>query len=139
MTERIEALRAYILSGAHHALRRADAPQPEVYRDSAKADYERTALRLCQALKAETPVILPGERILFTRTVPALPMIYSYEEWADITARHYIHEKGNVCNLSPDYGRLIAGGLEAEAELRKPVKTAPTLRACACPSKACWS
>ncbi len=116
MAERIQALKEYILTGKHHALRRAAEGIALPYRDPSRPDFERTALRLETALRAEEPVLLPGERLVFTRTLPALPMIYSDGEWAAITKGHYIHEKGNVCNLSPDYGRLIREGLACQLE-----------------------
>ena len=76
MTERIRALRALIVEKkAHHAFRRPADIDPAPYRDAALRDYQRTALRLKTFLEAETPVILPGERIAFLRTLPDLPGI----------------------------------------------------------------
>ena len=114
MTERIRALRALIVEKkAHHAFRRPADIDPAPYRDAALRDYQRTALRLKTFLEAETPVILPGERIAFLRTLPDLPGIYSEEEWAAVTKGCYIHEQGRVCNLSPDYEKIIKKGLNA--------------------------
>ena len=114
MTERVRALRRLIVEEkAHHAHRRAADIDPAVYRRTELRDYQRTALRLKTFLEAETPVILPGERIAFLRTLPDLPGIYTDEEWAAITATHYIHEQGRVCNLSADYEKIIGKGLLA--------------------------
>ncbi len=114
MTERVRALRKLIVEDrAHHAFRREMAVDPAPYRDPALKDYQRTALRLKTFLENETPVILPGERIAFLRTLPDLPPIYTDAEWAGITAKHYIHEQGRVCNLSADYERIIGKGLLA--------------------------
>lgn len=113
MTERIKALRQYILERRHHALRQSIEIDPSPYRDPALPDDRRTALRLDLALKNEQPVFLPGERIVFTRTLKALPPIFSEAEWASICENHYIHELGNVCNLSPDYGTIVSKGLLA--------------------------
>ena len=123
MTERIKALREYILSKRHHALRRQPAIDPACYRKADQRDFERTALRLETFLENEQPVLLPDERIVFTRTLPALPMIYTDEEWERIKSTHYIHELGNVCNLSPDYGRLISEGLCAQLDRLDQVET----------------
>ena len=98
---------------AHHAFRREMNVDPSVYRRAELKDFERTALRLKTFLEAETPVILPGERIAFLRTLPDLPVIYTDEEWAAITEKHYIHEQGRVCNLSADYEKIIGKGLLA--------------------------
>ena len=71
MTERVRALRRLIVEEkAHHAHRRAADIDPAVYRRTELRDYQRTALRLKTFLEAETPVILPGERIAFLRTLP---------------------------------------------------------------------
>ena len=123
MTERIRALREYILSKRHHALRRKLMIDPACYRKADQRDFERTALRLETFLENEQPVLLPDERIVFTRTLPALPMIYTDEEWERIKSTHYIHELGNVCNLSPDYGRLISEGLCAQLDRLDQVET----------------
>ena len=81
MTERIERLLAYTTGKTHHKLRKAQSIDPAPYRDAGLADYQRTALRLKLFLEAETPVLLPDERIVFTRTLPAAPRIYSDQEW----------------------------------------------------------
>ena len=107
MTERIRLLREYILQRRHHALRQ-DAPvAPFPYRDPSMSAAMRMAVRLEAFLKAERPVLLPGEKIAFTRTLPDIPHIYADSEWTEITARHHIHEQGRVCNLSPDYEKII--------------------------------
>ena len=58
-------------------------------------------------------MLLPGELIAFTRTVPNLPRQFSDEEWAEVCAGHTIHELGNVSNLSPDYASVMRKGLIA--------------------------
>ncbi len=113
MTERIRALREYILSRRHHALRRDVPVDSFPYRDPSMSAAKRMAMRFETFLAAEQPVILPGEKIVFTRTLPEIPHIWSEAEWADITARHFIHEQGRVCNLSPDYEKIIGKGLLA--------------------------
>lgn len=50
------------------------------------------------------------------RTVKKQPDIFTEAEWADIRAKHYIHELGFVSNLSLDYGRVIGSGLLAVRE-----------------------
>ena len=75
MTERIQALRKLIVADkAHHAYRREMTVDPSVYRKSELKDYQRMALRLKTFLENERPVILEGENIAFTRTLPDLPM-----------------------------------------------------------------
>lgn len=116
MTERIRALREYILRRRHYALRRDVPVNPFPYRDPSMNAAKRMAVRLKTFLEAEQPVFLPGEKIVFTRTLPEIPHIWSDAEWADVTARHFIHEQGRVCNLSPDYEKIIGKGLLAVLE-----------------------
>jgi formate C-acetyltransferase len=114
MTDRIREILTFILEKKHHAQRHDGMPDISVYRDPSLSAARRSALRLCVHLAAEQPVIYPFERIAFTRTQSALPGIYSPEEWDNIKSGHFIHELGNVCNLSPDYSAILAGGLEAQ-------------------------
>jgi len=112
MTARIETLKQLQWNRTHHSARRALTPDmPLPYRDASLSDTMRCALRTKLALALETPYLFPGEIIAFTRTVPNLPFLFSDEEWSRIRARHFIHESGNVSNLSPDYGKVIARGL----------------------------
>lgn len=76
----------------------------------------RVAERLKQVLEAEEPVILPDETIVYTRTVENLPPVYTKMEWKKIKETHFIHEQGRVCNISPDYERVIRNGLDKERE-----------------------
>ena len=112
MTERILWLKAYQWERKHHAFR-ITVPEgiEKAYRVKGMADHERSALRLKTALALEKPVFLPDEIMVFTRTVSDLPMIFSEDEWEEIKEVHYIHESGNVSNLSPDYGKIIRNGL----------------------------
>jgi len=113
MTERIRFLREYVVGRKHHALRRDVSIDPYPYRDPAMSPARRMAVRMNLFLENEQPVFLPGERIVFTRTLKALRPIFSEAEWEAVEARHHIHEIGNVCNLSPDYAGVISKGLVA--------------------------
>ena len=117
MNDRIAALKALQDAGTHHAVR---LPLPEgveaKYRLHQLPDFARTALRLQTALSLETPHLFPEELIAFTRTRPALPCINSDAEMEALRKHHYLHELGNVSNLSPDYGTVIARGLVALRE-----------------------
>ena len=114
MTEELKKLQ---WEGWHHSFRGpAKEETAAAWRKPEMDDRRRTARRLCAALEAEKPVLFPGEIIAFTRTMSAMPMIYSPEEWEEIRKTHYIHELGNVSNLSPDYGRVIRTGLLALRE-----------------------
>ena len=111
MTDLISKLRTWQFDKLHHAFHKEGVVAADAYRDKNLPDHMRTALRLKAALEAETPVFAPGEIIAATRTLGELPMIYDEKEWADISEAHFIHERGTVTNLSPDYGSVIAVGL----------------------------
>src|SRR5665647_522889 len=114
MTERIEQIRKIILNKEHHVFR-----QDTVF-DWSKEFYEadmslmrRAAVQLVRLLQAEKPVILPYERIVFTRTIKHLPEICTESEWNSIKEIHYIHELGRVCNICSNFETTIKCGLDA--------------------------
>lgn len=118
MNERIKRLREYIFDKHHHALRRTAEEAGLVgFAEEMKAagmSYQmRAAIRLKRMLEAETPVILPDERIVVTRTIKDIPSIYTEEEWDEIARTHYLHEKGDLCNISPNYEAMLRKGLGA--------------------------
>lgn len=86
---------------------------------------ERSGRMLEAFLAAETPVILPNEKIVFTRTIRDIPDYFTPSEWEQISTTHFIHEKGEVFNLSPDYERVLAEGLDSrKAAAKKGLETA---------------
>lgn len=112
MKDRIAIIKKFFVTDkAHHAFRIGDAVDPKAYRNADIPDHRRTALRMKAMLEAETPVMQPFEKLVFTRTVSNAPMIYDDRQWAQIKAGHYIHENGNVCNISADYGKVLRSGL----------------------------
>lgn len=76
------------------------------------SDIERSKRRLSWVLTNESPVILPEERIVFTRTIVKIPDIFTANEWIKIKNSHYIHELGRVCNISSNFEYTIKVGLE---------------------------
>lgn len=112
MTERISRLREYIVAHEHRKFRRPDPISPDGYRDSSIPLHRRDALRLAAHLAAEKPIILADESIVLTRTLPDAPDILSDDELAQIKAGHFIHERGYVFNLTPDYDYVISRGLD---------------------------
>lgn len=128
MNQRITLLREYILSKKHHLFRRSaeelgiDAAN-QFYAVANIAPDKRSALHLSTLLELESPVILPGERIVVTRTISEIPDIYTKAEWDQIKETHYIHERGTVCNISPDYETTIKKGLDArKSEIQERMK-----------------
>jgi len=118
MTQRIENLKRFIRSNKHHEFRR-DAAFPGAERFAGMPHMERVTQAFCDMLAAETPVVLPEEKILFWRTVTKIPEILTEEEWAALREKHHLHEQGRVCNITPDYAQIIASGLDVQAEKLK--------------------
>ena len=121
MNNRISKLRTYILDKRHHQYRRT--PQELGINDLCVrfekeniSPVTRASECLSELLAKEEPVILEGERIVFTRTITEIPDIYTPAEWEAIKQNHYIHERGTVCNISPDYAYTIRHGLEARKQ-----------------------
>src|SRR5450756_14760 len=86
MNVRVEKMRNDLLGKRHHAFRR-NIPA-EVFSDFAESckttgmtDMQRAARRLAFVLGMEKPVVFPGERIAFTRTVCTIPEILTVGEW----------------------------------------------------------
>lgn len=116
MNERIKRLRHYIFTKQHHPLRRTAeeaglSGMAEEMKAAGMSFQMRAAIRLKRMLEAEMPVLLPEERIAVTRTIMDIPSIYTKEEWDDIRSSHYLHEKGDLCNISPNYEAMLRKGL----------------------------
>ena len=116
MNKRIQDLRTYIFDKHHHTFRKSVKELGldrlnELYCKEGRSDTERVALAFAAMLSKEQPVILPGERIVLTRTVKEVPDVFTENEWNHIKSEHYLHERGYVCNISPDYGFTLRAGL----------------------------
>lgn len=112
MKSETKKLYDYILNKEHHKFRK----EISLEFDKNMTPIERMTYRFEEMCKAETPVILEGEKIVFIRTVKNIPDIFSEDEWKEIKSKHYIHELGYMSNLSPDYERVIKNGLLKEKE-----------------------
>jgi len=84
------------------------------------SDIHRATQRLKWVLENEKPVVLQNEKIVMLRTVPEIPEIFSQDEFNNICKVHYIHEKGKVCNITPDYAHGIGTGFdEKRAQIKE--------------------
>ena len=120
MTEYISRLRDYfIVERKHHEFRQpaTDCRQmAKVWQQQKFSDLQRATKRLVWMLEQEKPVVLKDETIALLRTVPAIPEIFTEEEFEAIRKEHYIHEQGKVCNVNPLYSRLIDVGFDRKKE-----------------------
>jgi len=115
----MKMLRYILVNREHHKFRKEHPELSGLAEEFSKLGLcpkERMARRFEMLSKLEVPVLLPGEKICFLRTVKELPDCFTEQEWAEIREKHYIHELGYMSNLSPNYERVIAAGLLAERE-----------------------
>jgi pyruvate-formate lyase len=113
MNERLQTMKQRVRNGEHFGLRRTAPISILDECESEKLSWMRRAARLTvRQCEAETVVILPDEKIVFTRTLPAaIPALYSPEEYARITDGHTMHELGPINNICADWGQVLSQGL----------------------------
>ena len=116
----ISSLREFILGKKHHVFRKDFTTSNVCGSFDSLAEYfkalnlepkERMTRRFELLSELEKPVLLPGEKICFIRTIKQIPDCFTKEEWAEFQEEYFIHELGYMSNLSPDYERVIQKGL----------------------------
>jgi formate C-acetyltransferase len=113
MNERIELLKQHVRDGDHHVFRKTQPIDVLAECERENLSWPQRAARLTRRqCEAETPVILPGERIAFTRTLPAaIPPIYTPDDWRRLTGERTLHELGPISNICVDWGYVLSQGL----------------------------
>lgn len=116
MTDRILKMRNFFITDKKHREFRSKQKLniAEKFAESRLTDIERSAKRLIAVLSAEKPVLFDDERIAFTRTVTEIPEMYTEAEYNNIVNSHWIHERGEVCNINVDYTMLLNCGFDAK-------------------------
>lgn len=118
LSARVMQLRATVAAGDHKKYRTTSAPNVAAICDGEELDMPHRAARLTQIMcEAEKPVILPGEKIVFTRTIPAIPLYYTPEQWTKAFAGHAMHESGIISNICADWEMVLEQGLEARKRI----------------------
>ena len=101
-----------VRAGEHKRLRQSQVPdvlaECQAEGLSWPARVARLVRRMCEA---EQPVIEPDEQIVFTRTVPGLPTIFSPQDGRALTAGRTLHELGPISNICADWGMVLSQGL----------------------------
>jgi formate C-acetyltransferase len=113
MNPRIEQLKRKVRDGEHRALRKKEPVHVLAECEAENLSWMKRAARLTvRQCEAETVIIEPDERIVFTRTLPAaIPAIYSPEDWGRLTAGRTLHELGPISNITADWGQTLSQGL----------------------------
>lgn len=128
MNTHIKELRDYIFDKKHHQYRRSLEELNlvgvnKLFSQNGLSDVERSQQRLAMLLEMEVPVILRGEKIVATRTISDVPPIYTQEEWTNITQKYFIHERGTVSNICPNYEDTIRSGFtKRKTEIQERLK-----------------
>lgn len=114
MTERITNLRKYFITERRHKVFRKAERDPFLlasgFAAHSEKDTVRAAKRLIWMLNEETPVIVPGQSILFLRTNPTLQALFTEEEKRELEGRYRLHELGELSNICVDYTRFLNVG-----------------------------
>ena len=93
MNERLELLKSRMRAGEQKSLRQAKSIKVLSECENEGLSWPRRVARLVRRqCEAEQVVITPEERIVFTRTLPGVPPVYSVEEWSHVTAGRTLHE-----------------------------------------------
>lgn len=112
LSERLARMRARVRRGNHHRWRQDHTPVVSDQFDSLGLSWmQRSAALTHRMCEAEIPVILPDERIVFTRTLPDVPPVYGAADWRQLTAGRTLHELGPISNICANWGMVLAAGL----------------------------
>jgi pyruvate-formate lyase len=112
MNERLSRLKDRVRTGEQRSLRRVASIDVLTECEDGQLSWSRRAARLVRRqCEAEQVIIYPEEQIVFTRTLPSIPPIYSPEDWAQLTVDRTLHELGTVSNICADWSLLLEQGL----------------------------
>ncbi|MBD3385918.1 hypothetical protein GF407_13455 [candidate division KSB1 bacterium] len=112
MKDRIKKLKQYIRDGKHKKHRldiKLDILEECI--NGGLSSVQRAAHLTRRMCETEQPVILTDEKIVFTRTIPSIPSVYSSEEWAQLSTNRTLHELGTISNICGDWGMVLTQGL----------------------------
>ncbi|MGC1452121.1 MAG: pyruvate formate lyase family protein [Candidatus Sulfotelmatobacter sp.] len=111
-TKRLDAMKVRVRGLEHRRLRSASPPDLLAECEQEGLSWSQRSARLVRRMcEAEKPVILPDERIVFTRTTPSVPPIYSPKAWVQRTTNRTLHELGPISNICADWNMALSQGL----------------------------
>ena len=124
MNERLREMRRRVRAGEYKRFRQDRAPDVQAECEAERLSWPRRAARLTRRMcEAERPVIEPDEEIVFTRTVPTVPSVYSPEDWAKLTGNRTLHELGPISNICADWGMVLSQGLLGRRQVALDTRT----------------
>ena len=117
MNLRLQILRERMRNREQTAERKTPAPELLAECEAENLNWmQRSAWLTRRMCEAERPLIWDDERIVFTRTIPAVPAIFSDPELATLSQDFTLHELGPISNICADWGMVLADGLLARRE-----------------------
>jgi formate C-acetyltransferase len=112
MNERLLSMRDEVRRREQRSLRQVGSIDVLSECDRDNLSWPKRVSRLIQRqCLAEHPVIGSQERIVFTRTLPSVPPVYSSEDWSKLIEGYTLHELGPVSNICADWSLLLKQGL----------------------------
>jgi formate C-acetyltransferase len=132
MNERLILLKRRMKAGEHRTMRQAQPIDLLPECESEGLSWPRRVARLVRRqCEAEHVFIGPEEKIVFTRTVPGVPPVYSPEDWSNLTAGRILHELGPVSNICADWELLLSQGLLGRRKVAETTRARTAEDSCA--------
>jgi pyruvate-formate lyase len=117
LSPRLAGMKRRLRAGEHHCWRDTETIDVRTECEKERLSWPQRAARLIRRMcEAQTVVLEPDERIVFTRTVRKVPLVYSEAELRVITAGRTLHELGPISNICADWGMVLSQGLLARKQ-----------------------
>jgi pyruvate-formate lyase len=114
LSPRLAEMKRRIRAGEHHRYRSTDTVDVLSECEREGLDWTQRGARLTRRMcEAQTVVIEPDERIVFTRTVQRIPPLYRPEQMDGLLAGRTFHELGPISNICANWGMVLRQGLLA--------------------------
>jgi formate C-acetyltransferase len=62
--------------------------------------------------EAEQVIIEQDDEIVYMRTIPSVPPVFSKLEWEELTRDRVLHERGEISNICADWEMVLTQGLQ---------------------------
>lgn len=112
LSSRLAAMKQRIRAGEQRRLRDTQIVEVQSECDAEGLSWMCRAARLTSRMcAAQTVVIEPDERIVFTRTVCKVAPLFTEEKLRALTAGVTLHELGPISNICADWGMILTQGL----------------------------
>jgi pyruvate-formate lyase len=112
MNERLNNLRSRVFNKEYKQYRQSPMPDLPAELELTHLSLMEFSSRITQKMcELEQAVILPDERIVFTRTVPSVVSFYTEEITKRLPDGTILHELGPISNICADWGMVLRQGL----------------------------